>query len=530
MATTSLRHADTDGEQTWGRVLICGGTDWPKLGRKDRGGKAAGGEDEDEAPPDLLEPHILRSLSNVKIASIHTSCASCHCIALDIHGTAYMFGRNAPQTPLGVPQEVVSEQKPRKLTAPELGAGKGTRFVHAACGRYHSLLVDSEGDIWSAGANNVGQCGHETCSNIPGFRKIESPEAGGVKQRVIKAAAGITFSVILTENGRVFTFGSGEKGQLGNGRTGEHIVTGNKTAFDIEVDPIPVKGLNDKVITDIACGQQHAVAIDEKNVVYVWGYNGYCRLGLGNQQDVLVPKAVPQFAGPNESGTGKYIAAGPSSTIVVDQLQAFWMAGKWKNSGEGSSGSPYSSFRPIQDLMGIKVLHASSGGVTHFALATEEEGVMTVAWGQGASNGELGLGPEEPKSTSKPTRHMPLSGIDVLSVAAGQNTTYILARPSASFSDLPRHPYEVEAPELCMVCEVDKGDDDPALECDKCDHPYHLGCLNPPLDAVPEGEWFCPACDAQGVPVADTDAVTKGVSKKRKGGGGTDEGASKRKK
>lgn len=28
--------------------------------------------------------------------------------------------------------------------------------------------------------------------------------------------------------------------------------------------------------------------------VYVWGYNGYCRLGLGNQVDVLTPKVVPQ--------------------------------------------------------------------------------------------------------------------------------------------------------------------------------------------------------------------------------------------
>jgi hypothetical protein len=35
----------------------------------------------------------------------------------------------------------------------------------------------------------------------------------------------------------VFSFGSGEKGQLGNGRTGEHITTGNKTGYDIEPSP-----------------------------------------------------------------------------------------------------------------------------------------------------------------------------------------------------------------------------------------------------------------------------------------------------
>jgi hypothetical protein len=35
----------------------------------------------------------------------------------------------------------------------------------------------------------------------------------------------------------VYTFGSGEKGQLGNGKTGERIITGNKLAFDIVSQP-----------------------------------------------------------------------------------------------------------------------------------------------------------------------------------------------------------------------------------------------------------------------------------------------------
>ena len=35
----------------------------------------------------------------------------------------------------------------------------------------------------------------------------------------------------------VYSFGSGEKGQLGNGRTGEHITTGNKTGFDAQSEP-----------------------------------------------------------------------------------------------------------------------------------------------------------------------------------------------------------------------------------------------------------------------------------------------------
>ncbi|KAH7919448.1 RCC1/BLIP-II [Leucogyrophana mollusca] len=522
----------------WGRVLICGGTDWPKLGRKDKAGKGGDGAD---VAPDLLEPHILRSLGNVKAVSIHASCCACHFIVLDTDGAAWMFGRNAP-TALGVKDDMISETTPRRVLASDLGAEEGTKFVHAACGKSHSLLVDSEGQVWSAGANNYGQCGHPVVAQITSFKAIDGPSLDGTRERVVKAAAGVTFSIVLTESGKVFSFGSGEKGQLGNGRTGEHIVTGNKTAFDIEYEPIPVRGMDDKTITDIACGPQHSVAIDSQGLVYVWGYNGYCRLGLGNQKDVLVPEIVPQFAGPNEATMAAQIIAGPSNTAVIDNQRMYWMAGKWKNSGEGSSGSPYSSFRYIQDLMGCKISKGSCGGVTHFALTPDDDGgIMTVAWGQNAAYGELGLGPDEPKSATKPTKHQPLNGIEILSVAAGAHTTLFLAKPNDKFSDLPRHPLEVDAPDLCVVCNKDNGDDDPALECDKCDHPYHLGCLDPPLDAIPEGEWFCPQCDSELGALAGPSSKSskKGAQPsgdsgkggtKRKAAPATKEGALKRKK
>jgi alpha-tubulin suppressor-like RCC1 family protein len=105
---------------------------------------------------DLLEPHILRSLSNVKATSIHTSCCGCHCIVLDVDGVAWLFGRNSPSA-LGEKGDVISENAPRKLKAKELGAPAGVKFVHAACGRNHSLLVGSNGHVWTAGVNNMGQ-------------------------------------------------------------------------------------------------------------------------------------------------------------------------------------------------------------------------------------------------------------------------------------------------------------------------------------------------------------------------------------
>ena len=93
------------------------------------------------------------------------------------------------------------------------------------------------------------------------------------------------------------------------------------------------------------------------------------------------------------------------------------------------------------------------------------------------------------------------------SIAAGQNTTLFLARPNGVFTNLPRHPVDLVTPQVCVVCGKDDGD---PLECDKvrfsfilplsshhhpqCDSPCHLKCLTPPLDAVPDGEWFCVEC------------------------------------
>jgi alpha-tubulin suppressor-like RCC1 family protein len=197
-------------------------------------------------------------------------------------------------------------------------------------------------------------------------------------------------------------------------------------------------------------------------VIYVWGYNGYCRLGLGNQVDALKPKVVPQvcipayallscklilynpkFSGPNDNSTASAIAAGPTSSVVVDKQGMFYIAGKVRkssvlengltthNSGKraemvrsspirlsaqvstptaGSSGSPHSTFRFIQDIMyacllhyghayldgsqhpclcrGCKVLIARSGGVTHWLVTPDDDGsTMTVCWGQNANNG-----------------------------------------------------------------------------------------------------------------------------------------------
>lgn len=44
---------------------------------------------------------------------------------------------------------------------------------------------------------------------------------------------------------------------------------------------------------------------------------------------------------------------------------------------------------------------------------------------------------------------------------------------------------------VCDVC----GEGGDILLCDTCTCSWHLTCLDPPLDEVPEGFWSCPKCE-----------------------------------
>jgi alpha-tubulin suppressor-like RCC1 family protein len=101
--------------------------------------------------------------------SIHTSCSGCHFVALDLDGNAWLFGRNGSAA-LGVPDvEYLSENAPRMVRPSDLGASTDVQFVEAACGRNHTLLVGSDGSLWTSGANNLGQVRIITANTCAAF-------------------------------------------------------------------------------------------------------------------------------------------------------------------------------------------------------------------------------------------------------------------------------------------------------------------------------------------------------------------------
>lgn len=89
-----------------------------------------------------------------------------------------------------------------------------------------------------------------------------------------------------------------------------------------------VKGLEGRHIIQIASGLQHSIIIDSEGYVLVFGCAGYCRLGLGDQRDALVPKVVPAFSNERAVSRAAAVFAGPTCSAVIDRGGMFWLAGK----------------------------------------------------------------------------------------------------------------------------------------------------------------------------------------------------------
>lgn len=198
----------------------------------------------------------------------------------------------------------------------------------------------------------------------------------------------------MQDNGAVITFGSPENGQLGHGSNKQYIGTGNKLIHEPSPTPKAVKTLADHKIVKVECGLSHCIAMTDAGRVWAWGFGGFGRLGFGNADDSFVPMEIPQFSG---NQTALEIKCGPACSIAWSSHLNFMLWGKFKLSGDGSSGQPWTYPKPYSDLSGWKVRSFSAGN-NHFIVAADQS---TIVWGQSCAHAELGLGEGEPKSLSR---------------------------------------------------------------------------------------------------------------------------------
>lgn len=215
--------------------------------------------------------HVLKKEGISQVA-----CGQWHMIYLNTYGEIYSWGNNrSGQLGLGT---LVSNNIPEKITHLQ-----HERVKQIACGYIHSALVTYDGTVYTWGDNQHGQLGQGyTGTNMPLPVLIENFD--NIKQ----VACGTQHTAFLSENGEVYITGNGTWGQLGLGQ------------LIREVDkPTLITGL--EKIKYLACGEYHTLLVTEKGNLYGFGSNYDGQLGVGiEKENIYEPTPIvlpPDFTG-----------------------------------------------------------------------------------------------------------------------------------------------------------------------------------------------------------------------------------------
>ncbi|XP_029453765.1 probable E3 ubiquitin-protein ligase HERC6 [Rhinatrema bivittatum] len=264
--------------------MYCWGSSWPGL--------EEGAPEEEEAARGGGAG--LRSLPQGQRVQ-EVACGGRHCLFLLEDGTVTSCGHN---------QRGQLGRKSRGGGAErgQIQALEAQSIVHVSCGKEHSLAVCSRGHVFAWGAGSEGQLGigqFKEQSLIP--KRID----GIFKVKVIQVTCGHYHSIALLKDGRVFSWGQNNYGQLGLGK-----------GFGSQVSPQRVMSLEGIPLAQVAAGGMHSFALSLSGAVFGWGRNSAGQLGfhhVGQKAGQFKPYVVAAF----QALGVIYISCGDEHTAVL---------------------------------------------------------------------------------------------------------------------------------------------------------------------------------------------------------------------
>eukprot|EP00339_Tiarina_fusa_P000836 CAMPEP_0117042184 /NCGR_PEP_ID=MMETSP0472-20121206/29396_1 /TAXON_ID=693140 ORGANISM="Tiarina fusus, Strain LIS" /NCGR_SAMPLE_ID=MMETSP0472 /ASSEMBLY_ACC=CAM_ASM_000603 /LENGTH=900 /DNA_ID=CAMNT_0004753363 /DNA_START=725 /DNA_END=3425 /DNA_ORIENTATION=+ len=185
----------------------------------------------------------------------------------------------------------------------------GQNVIQVSCGSSHTMALTDDNTTWSWGDGDYGKLGHGDTNMKSTPTKIEMLSCNQIKKidtgeetcnQIKKIDTGEEFSLCLTENGRVLTWGRFNSNVLGHGEDGHLHV------------PLIINALEEVHIIDVSAGASHCLALSDDYNVYAWGNNEEGQLGFGHKNAVTVPQLVEYFKNRNI----RQISAGSSHSSL----------------------------------------------------------------------------------------------------------------------------------------------------------------------------------------------------------------------
>eukprot|EP00466_Bigelowiella_natans_P015134 jgi/Bigna1/85156/estExt_fgenesh1_pg.C_20322 len=224
-------------------------------------------------------PGLVSALEGKQVESV--SCGPTHMLAVTKQGELYAWGSkyegalglgSRERTGDYAGDETDLQDDNYYVQTPTL-VGTLADVVDAKCGNSFSLALTKDGKLYSFGAGDYGQTGLGGGSSSDRYTRTPTQiKAFGPTQKIVKIDAGLYHSAAITEDGKVFTWGYGKDGQCGHGDRVVHT-------------PIPqqVRRMSKNQAIEVSCGDGHTAVLCRDGELYVFGRGRDGQLGRGDQ-------------------------------------------------------------------------------------------------------------------------------------------------------------------------------------------------------------------------------------------------------